>query len=152
MLVNKIMQVLKNLFGENKKISASEIAIKDSEEKAITIDSLLKRTILYDNSSGTKTNFTLKDSASNYKFIEIYYGYGKINNFGNNSVKIYYKYQNSANLILAIYDGQSAQQMMTTIDINEKQVSIRKSGLVDLITHDKYTSNFIYVYLVVGYK
>lgn len=41
MLVNKIMQVLKNLFGLNKKISASEIAYKDVNNSAFTLDQYL---------------------------------------------------------------------------------------------------------------
>lgn len=41
MLVNKIMQVLKNLFGLNKKISANDIAVKSSNNKAKTLDAFL---------------------------------------------------------------------------------------------------------------
>ena len=47
MLVNKIMQVLKNLFGLNKKISASEIAIKDSNNNVYTLDDYLKMGSIY---------------------------------------------------------------------------------------------------------
>lgn len=47
MLVNKIMQVLKNLFGLNKKISASEIAIKDSNNNVYTLDDYLKMGYIY---------------------------------------------------------------------------------------------------------
>ena len=42
MLVKNIMKVLKNLFGLNKKISASEIAIKDSNNNVYTLDDYLK--------------------------------------------------------------------------------------------------------------
>ena len=48
MLVNKIMQVLSNLFGLNKKISASEIAIKDSNNNVSTLDIYLKGNVLYE--------------------------------------------------------------------------------------------------------
>lgn len=41
MLANKIMQVLKNLFGLNKKISASEIAFKDINNSVFTLDQYL---------------------------------------------------------------------------------------------------------------
>lgn len=41
MLVNKIMKVLSNLFGLNKKISANDIAIKDSNSKTKTLDVFL---------------------------------------------------------------------------------------------------------------
>lgn len=146
------MKVLKNLFGNNTKISASDIAIKNSNNKSMSLDNYLKKTTLYDNSDGTNANFTLTDSASNYEYLEIFFGYGKNGNFGNNSVKLFYEYQQSANLILGIYDGTSAQQMMTTVDVNDRSVSIRKSGLVDLTTHDKYTISYIKIYKVVGYK
>lgn len=38
MLVNKIMQVLSNLFGLNKKINANDIAVKDNNNNARTLD------------------------------------------------------------------------------------------------------------------
>lgn len=41
MLVNRIMQVLSNLFGLNKKISANDIAIKNNIGKAETLDTYL---------------------------------------------------------------------------------------------------------------
>lgn len=41
MLVNKIMKVLSNLFGLNKKISANDIAIKDNNGKAETLSNYL---------------------------------------------------------------------------------------------------------------
>lgn len=41
MLVNKIMKILKNLFGLNKKISASEIAFKDINNSVFTLDQYL---------------------------------------------------------------------------------------------------------------
>lgn len=47
MLVSNIMQVLKNLFGLNKKISASEIAIKDSNNNVYTLDDYLKMDSIY---------------------------------------------------------------------------------------------------------
>lgn len=47
MLVSNIMQVLKNLFGLNKKISASEIAIKDSNNNVYTLDDYLKMGSIY---------------------------------------------------------------------------------------------------------
>ena len=40
MLVNKIMQVLKNLFGLNKKINASDVAVKKNN-KGVTLNDYL---------------------------------------------------------------------------------------------------------------
>lgn len=147
-----LMKVLKNLFGNNTKISAEDIAIKNSNNKGMSLDNYLKKSTLYDNSDGTNANFTLTDSASNYEYLEIFFGYDKNGNFGNSSVKLFYEYQQSANLILGIYDGTSAQQMMTTVDVDNRNVSIGKCGLVDLTTHDKYTISYIKIYKVVGYK
>lgn len=50
MLVNKIMKVLSNLFGLNKKISANDIAVKSSENKV----KLLSECVIVD--SGTNSN------------------------------------------------------------------------------------------------
>lgn len=44
------MQVLKNLFGLNKKISASEIAIKDSNNNVYTLDNYLNNRETYSTS------------------------------------------------------------------------------------------------------
>lgn len=48
------MQVLKNLFGLNKKISASEIAYKDSSNNVDTLDNYLSSKTIYD--SGSNSN------------------------------------------------------------------------------------------------
>ena len=50
MLVNNIMKVLSNLFGLNKKISANDIAVKSSDNKA----KLLSECVIVD--SGTNSN------------------------------------------------------------------------------------------------
>lgn len=46
MLVKLIMKVLSNLFGLNKKISASDIAVKDNNGKAKTLNNYLEKNIL----------------------------------------------------------------------------------------------------------
>lgn len=38
-----LMKVLKNLFGNNTKISASDIAIKNSNNKGMSLDNYLKK-------------------------------------------------------------------------------------------------------------
>lgn len=50
MLVSNIMQVLKNLFGLNKKISADTIAIKDSSNNVYTLDNYLNNGEVYSTS------------------------------------------------------------------------------------------------------
>lgn len=46
MLVKLIMKVLKNLFGNGTKISASEIAIKNSNGRGITIENILNKSFI----------------------------------------------------------------------------------------------------------
>ena len=48
------MKVLKNLFGTNKKISANEIAIRNIENKAVTLDNFLNNATIYE--SGSNNN------------------------------------------------------------------------------------------------
>lgn len=68
------MKVFKNLFGNNSKINASEIAIKDSNDKIKILDELLKETILYENETGISSGtFSLKYDVSNYKRIKIFF-------------------------------------------------------------------------------
>ena len=76
MLVNKIMQVLKNLFGLNKKISASEIAIKDSNNNASTLDIHLKGDILYQETNWENMKKGLdiiSADFSPYKYLDVYF-------------------------------------------------------------------------------
>ena len=73
MLVNKIMQVLKNLFGLNKKISASEIAIKNSDGEAIALDEYLRMQRIETIWTGTLTadnSITLENTK---RFLVVYF-------------------------------------------------------------------------------
>ena len=54
MLVKRIMQVLRNLFGLNKKISWEEIACKNSSDKGVTLDEYLK--VNYEDDKEVATN------------------------------------------------------------------------------------------------
>lgn len=67
------MKVLKNLFGNNTKISADNIAMKDSNNKARTLEDYLtymKPTVLYENVNGVSSGtIKLSDSFKNYERI-----------------------------------------------------------------------------------
>ena len=54
MLVKRIMQVLRNLFELNKKISWEEIACKNSSDKSVTLDEYLK--VNYEDDKEVATN------------------------------------------------------------------------------------------------
>lgn len=79
MLVKIFMKIFKKFFINNQKLNANEIAFKSKNNKYKNldnylneIDTLIKPTILYENSMGTSNNLTLTDSIDNYKYIEIY--------------------------------------------------------------------------------
>ncbi len=70
-----LMKVLKNLFGNNTKISADNIAIKNSNNRAKNLDDYLANmqpTILYENPSGFSSGtIHLTDSFKNYEKIVV---------------------------------------------------------------------------------
>lgn len=49
-----LMKVLKNLFGNNTKINANDIAIRNIENKAVTLDNFLSNATIYE--SGSNNN------------------------------------------------------------------------------------------------
>ena len=73
MLVNKIMQVLKNLFGLNKKINASDVAVKDLNNKA----KILNDCVIVD--SGTNSNGSWIKYGNGIMICWKNKGFGKIN-------------------------------------------------------------------------
>lgn len=73
------MKIFQKFFKNNQKLNAKEIAIETETNKYKILDNylyeiitLIKPTILYENSIGTSNNLTLTDSIDNYKYIEIY--------------------------------------------------------------------------------
>lgn len=76
MLVKLIMKVLKNLFGQNKKINASEIAYKDTNDNVDTLDDIisgLKGVLIYSDSTGSNSNITLSKNIDDAKFFFVTY-------------------------------------------------------------------------------
>lgn len=151
MLVKLIMKVLKNLFGNNTKINASEVALRDIGGKAIELDNFLNKKILYENVNGTNQNFVLNDSCSNYRFVEIYgfcevanhkqYIYQKAYNINNNSVNILSITQTEPTYILWSSAKLTFNDINVAISLNYTQTK----------TTDK-DSNRIFVTRIIGYK
>lgn len=114
---------------------------------------LLQGSVLYEDSGGSAHGVTLRESAENFKYIEIFYGYGN-SGFGNNSCKIYYPNVQYANMMLGKYDGTSCQIMMASVQINGTSVTISHSSLVDLTnaTPSFFNERYIRIYRVIGYK
>lgn len=69
-----IMNILKNLLGNNSKISSDSIAIKTEEGKGISLSNYLQRQktfILYDNDKGTTSIAELSDIPTKYEILII---------------------------------------------------------------------------------
>ena len=67
LLVKFIMNVLKNLFGLNKKIAASEIAIKDNNNKARTLNNYLEEILTISNIQETFAGYWIDNSGTKFK-------------------------------------------------------------------------------------
>lgn len=73
MLVKNIMQVLSNLFGLNKKINASDIAIKNSDGEAITLDEYLNSQKVETIWTGTLTGGDSITLENTKRFLDVYF-------------------------------------------------------------------------------
>lgn len=73
MLVKNIMEVLSHLFGLNKKINASEIAVKKSDSEAITLDEYLSRERIETIWTGTLTGDKSITLENTKRFLDVYF-------------------------------------------------------------------------------
>ena len=147
------MKVLSNLLGLNKKIAASEIALKVNNKNRI-LDEYISRIILYENDTENNDNVILNDNIENYEYIEIYY---HNNDQFYDSKKIY----DPANKIIALPGiyinnlGTNLVFKIKTIKINNKNVSIISSQETTIynksITHQN-SNDSIFIDLIIGYK
>ena len=100
----------------------------------------------------TRDNFTLNENVENFKFIEIYYGYGN-SIWGTSTCKIDITKFYTSNLFLSAYtDSNTVQQMMTTIELKNINVNIINSVLYDITDKTVFKQNYISFYKVIGYK
>lgn len=157
----KLMEILSNLFGNNK-ISANDIAIKDSSNKAKTLDVRikdysLKPKVLYESTSGSNSTITLNDSVENYEYIEIFY---RDNTDVFNSTKI--NEPNGKKVILSVIectdsDNYSMNVKSKNISISGKTITNNVSSEINFkfSTKNIYAvdhSNIIYITKVIGYS
>lgn len=148
------LKVFKNLFGNNSKINASEIAVKDNNGKAKTLDNYLKENILYDNSDGELSTITLSDDAGNYDYLEIFF----MNNNASccNSVKIYNPNGKTVDLTTNESNSSGSVQIRNSqASISGTSISRIASGYFVVgsngLISGKVTTNYIKIYRVVGY-
>lgn len=158
----KLMKVLSNLFGNGKKLSANEIAIKDSNSKAKTLDERikdysLKPKVLYESTSGSDSTITLSDSVENYEYIEIFY---RDNTDVFNSTKI--NEPNGKKVTLSVIECTDSDNF--SMNVKSKNISISGKTITNNVsseinfkfsTKDIYAANhrnIIYITRVIGYS
>lgn len=114
---------------------------------------LLKETVLYEDSTGTKSSVTLSDSVTNYNYIEIFYKSVD----GYDSIKIHDANNKSVVLNQTVYKSSSVYFYFKNISIANSAISItlRKTFRISDSTtwspHGDATDN-ISIMKVIGYK
>lgn len=158
MLVKRLMKVLKNLFGNNSKINASEIAHKDNNN-VDTLDNIINNlngNILYDNNSPNRGDVPLKDDYTNYKYLEII-GMGADGGMVSVKVKVS-KLQNGGTINLigtSMRDNQSTLCFwVSTLSANGKNLTPLSNKWIYLTGSAQGISdgNYLGVLTVIGYK
>lgn len=105
---------------------------------------------LYYNTSGSNGTITLTETASNFKYIEIYFG--KQDKYGYNSVKVYTGIDMSKVALFTGYRSQGIHQIQyPTVKINGTSITKNDTGGCNL-PGTVFTGNEIYIYRVVGYR
>ena len=165
------MKVLSNMLGDDTKIKADCIAIKDGNNNVHTIDDYigdiadlntsdtssvidsinsLTPTILYSNSTGSTSSITLNNSYTNYKYIEMWgnrngrYGYAKLDTSVSNSISLIVANPSTSNI--TFYNALCIFSNKT-LSLSGNAIALSSSAIVGY-----GTSNEVAIVKVIGYK
>lgn len=140
-----LMNILKNLFGNNTKISAEDIAIKDNNGEGKKLNDYLsnmKPTILYENTSGFSSGTVqLSDAFKNYELIVVVTKLG-----GNKSLTPKYQSIFSINTV-EYYETLYFQYLVATFENNTLTVNVNGSYYLN-----QHHSAEHKIFKVIGYK
>lgn len=144
-------EVIDSLEGNETNLAPSVRTIKNSlNQMKSNIEDSINGTILYDNASGANGTITLSDNATNYNYLEIFYG-----NNSKQSTRVFGANGNAITL---------AQNLATTsgwfhiyfeqLRITDNQLVSEMSTRTDFSANSMVTENSdqMKVYRVVGYK
>lgn len=114
---------------------------------------ILAQKVLYENASGSNSNITLSDNASNYEYIEIYF---RDNDYDYNSAKVYKPNGKKVSLISQLNNSNNTIWFkVVLITISEKSITFNNHVEVKL-THNSSpiisSPSNIYIERVIGYK
>ncbi len=145
------MKVLSNLLGNDTKINANVIALKDKNDNGYTLDG--EKVILYNDSTGTNGNITLEDNIENYRFYEIYFS-----REGNNSssIRVSTDFLTNIQLLVAVYLGNITRLYTDSITISGTSLTRNYSRYINFpdspATYNVGANTGLLIYKVIGYK
>lgn len=120
--------------------------------KDLGID-ILSQNVLYENASGSNSNITLSDSASNYEYIEIFF---KNNDNAFSSVKVYQPNNKKVNLISHDNNARNTAWVKFTLVVISGNIIRFGNGVeMKLAASSSITASsgsLNYITRVVGYK
>lgn len=114
---------------------------------------ILAQKVLYENASGSNSNITLSDNASNYEYIEIFY---KNNDNAFSSVKVYQPNGKKVSLISHDNNGKNTVWVkFTLVVISGNTITFGNAVEIALVASNAITasaSKLNYITRVIGYK
>lgn len=145
------MKVLSNLLGNDTKINANVIALKDKNDNGYTLDG--EKVILYNDSTGTNGNITLEDNIENYRFYEIYFS-REGNNYS--SIRMSTDFLTNIQLLVAVYLGNITRLYTDSITISGTSLTRNYSRYINFpdspTTYNVGANTGLLIYKVIGYK
>ncbi|MBQ6498071.1 MAG: hypothetical protein IJI58_05095 [Bacilli bacterium] len=145
------MKVLSNLLGNDTKINANVIALKDKNDNGYTLDG--EKVILYNDSTGTNGNITLEDNIENYRFYEIYFS-REGNNYS--SIRMSTDFLTNIQLLVAVYLGNITRLYTDSITISGTSLTRNYSRYINFpdspATYNVGANTGLLIYKVIGYK
>ncbi len=145
------MKVLSNLLGNDTKINANCIVLKDKNNKAYSLDG--EKVILYNDSTGTNGNITLEDNIENYRFYEIYFS-REGNNYS--SIRMSTDFLTNIQLLVAVYLGNITRLYTDSITISGTSLTRNYSRYINFpdspTTYNVGANTGLLIYKIIGYK
>lgn len=117
--------------------------------------SFINGDVLYDNPSGTSTDFQLSADSENYRCLEIIFGRDATSTYSRSSVKVFEPYGKRAALLLQLSGTSSVYILVANITISHTTMTVGNSREIVIENNASPTldtTRLLSVYKVIGYK
>ena len=145
------MKVLSNLFGNNTKINADNIGLKDKNNKGYTLDT--SKVVLYENVTGGFNNITLSDTVDNYRMIEITYSREGLYGFKTSIIST--DYLTDVSLITSVFLNNILRFYIAHITVSGTTLTRNYDNYINFTGENRLnfsSAPSIFIHKVVGYK